>query len=56
MELGEVFNFAQRMGLTDLTAGQVVMWLVAFVLLYLGIARKVEPLLLVPIGFSIFVV
>ena len=37
-------------GLTNLTPQSVVMMLVAFVLLYLGIARHYEPLLLVPIA------
>jgi oxaloacetate decarboxylase beta subunit len=33
----------------------VIMWLIAFVLLYLGIKKKYEPLLLVPIGFGVLV-
>ncbi len=37
-------------GLTNVTPQSVVMMLVAFVLLYLGIARHYEPLLLVPIA------
>ncbi|MFP4138332.1 MAG: sodium ion-translocating decarboxylase subunit beta [Halomonas sp.] len=39
-------------GLYNLTAGQAVMILVGMLLLYLAIARKFEPLLLVPIGFG----
>ncbi len=39
-------------GLVNFTAGQVVMMLVGFLLLYLAIARGFEPLLLVPIGFG----
>ena len=31
----------------------VIMWLVGFLLLYLGIYKKYEPLLLVPIGFGV---
>lgn len=31
----------------------IVMWIIAFVLLYLGIAKKYEPLLLIPIGFGV---
>ncbi len=31
----------------------VIMWLIAFVLLYLGIKKGYEPLLLVPIGFGV---
>lgn len=39
-------------GLMNFTAGQVVMMLVGFLLLYLAIARGFEPLLLLPIGFG----
>ena len=39
-------------GLSHLTLGQVVMMAIAALLLYLGIARGFEPLLLVPIGFG----
>ncbi len=39
-----------------LTWGNLVMFLIAGVLLYLGVARKMEPVLLVPIGFGIFMV
>lgn len=39
-------------GLVNFTAGQVVMMLVGFFLLYLAIARGFEPLLLLPIGFG----
>ncbi|SDJ16645.1 sodium ion-translocating decarboxylase subunit beta [Billgrantia gudaonensis] len=39
-------------GLYNLTLGQAVMIGVGLVLLYLAIARKFEPLLLVPIGFG----
>ncbi len=31
----------------------VLMWLIAFVLLYLGVKKKYEPLLLVPIAFGV---
>lgn len=39
-------------GLVNFTAGQIVMMLVGFLLLYLAIGRGFEPLLLVPIGFG----
>ena len=39
-------------GLMNFSAGQVVMMLVGFLLLYLAIARGFEPLLLLPIGFG----
>ena len=37
-----------------LTGGNVLMFIIGGLLLYLGIARKMEPFLLVPIGFGIF--
>jgi oxaloacetate decarboxylase beta subunit len=40
-------------GFTSLEWQSVVMLALALVLLYLGIGRKIEPLLLVPIGFGI---
>jgi len=39
-------------GLYNLSLGQLVMIVVGLVLLYLAIAKKFEPLLLVPIGFG----
>ena len=39
-----------------LTWGNVVMFLIAGLLIYLGIAKKMEPILLVPIGFGILLV
>jgi sodium ion-translocating decarboxylase beta subunit len=39
-------------GLYQITGGQVAMLVVCLVLLYLGIVRKFEPLLLVTIGFG----
>lgn len=39
-------------GLAQMTGGQLTMILVSLVLLYLAIARKFEPLLLVTIGFG----
>ena len=42
----------QGSGLYQITIGQVVMLAVCLLLLYLGIVRKFEPLLLIPIGFG----
>ncbi|UMX64069.1 sodium ion-translocating decarboxylase subunit beta [Klebsiella pneumoniae] len=42
----------QGMGLVHLGAGQAVMLLVSLLLLWLAIAKKFEPLLLLPIGFG----
>ena len=43
-------------GVVHLTIGNLIMWLIAFLFLYLAIAKNYEPLLLVPIGFGILVV
>jgi sodium ion-translocating decarboxylase beta subunit len=43
-------------GFGSLYWGHIVMWLIAFGFIYLGIARKYEPLLLIPIGFGILLV
>jgi carboxybiotin decarboxylase len=43
-------------GIPSLQIGQVFMLLVSFVFLYLAIAKDFEPLLLLPIGFGIFLV
>ena len=42
----------QASGIYQMTAGQFVMILVGLLLLYLAIAKKFEPLLLVTIGFG----
>jgi carboxybiotin decarboxylase len=44
------------LGLTNLGPGHVVMMLVGALLLYLGISKGYEPLLLVPIGFGAILV
>ena len=43
-------------GMPNLVYKQVIMMGVAFFFLYLAVAKKYEPLLLVPIGFGIFLV
>jgi sodium ion-translocating decarboxylase beta subunit len=45
-----------KTGFINLTVGHVIMWLIGMAFIYLAIAKEFEPLLLVPIGFSIFVV
>jgi carboxybiotin decarboxylase len=47
-----VFHFS---GFYNVTPGHLIMICVAFFFLYLGISKKYEPLLLVPIGFGIIV-
>jgi len=44
------------MGLSHLEAGQVLMMLIGSLMLYLGIRRGFEPLLLLPIGFGAILV
>jgi oxaloacetate decarboxylase beta subunit len=43
-------------GFLGITWGAIIMIVVGAVLLYLGIAKKMEPLLLVPIGFGVILV
>lgn len=47
-------NVVSDMGLIALRPGHVFMWGVAFFFLYLAVKKKYEPLLLLPIGFGIF--
>lgn len=47
-------QFLESMGFAAITPGQVIMLIVSCVLLYLAIAKKFEPLLLLPIGFGMF--
>ena len=45
-----------ELGFLNLSWGSIVMLIIGGVLLYLGIAKKMEPLLLVPIGFGVILV
>lgn len=47
-------TFLQSMGFMGLSWGQAVMIGIAFLLLYLGIKKGFEPLLLLPIAFGMF--
>ena len=47
-------SFLMTSGFSAITPGQVIMLIVSFVLLYLAIVKQFEPLLLLPIGFGIF--
>lgn len=47
-----ILALVQGMGIMHLSFGQAVMLIVSLVLLWLAIARKFEPLLLLPIGFG----
>ena len=56
MNIGEVLkNVWETSGFSAFTWQQGVMILIALVLLYLGIAKKFEPLLLVGIAFGMFI-
>lgn len=45
-----------KTGFFHLTYGHVIMWLIGGAFVYLAIAKDFEPLLLLPIGFSVFAV
>ena len=45
-----------KTGFVAITWGHVVMWAIGLFFMYLAISKDFEPLLLVPIGFSIFLV
>ncbi|MFP4564656.1 MAG: sodium ion-translocating decarboxylase subunit beta [Spirochaetia bacterium] len=49
---GALSSFFQTLGAINFTWGQAVMIVVGLVLIYLGIAKQFEPLLLIPIGFG----
>ncbi len=51
MESGFI-NLWQSMGIANMELGQVFMMLVGCLLIFLAIAKKFEPLLLLPIGFG----
>ncbi len=47
-----VRDMVANMGFSSITNSMLIMWVVASVLLYLGIKKEFEPLLLVPIAFG----
>ena len=47
-----IYDFLLSTGVMNITMGQILMLAISLVLLYLGIYRKYEPLLLVPIAFG----
>lgn len=49
---GALGSFLQTVGAINFTWGQAVMLGVGLLLIYLGIAKQFEPLLLIPIGFG----
>jgi oxaloacetate decarboxylase beta subunit len=50
--MGTLARLLAESGITNLGIGNVAMFVVAGVLIYLAIAKKYEPLLLIPIGFG----
>jgi len=50
--LETIMTMISHMGFSSITNSMLIMWLVASVLLYLGIKKQFEPLLLVPIAFG----
>ena len=57
MNVGEMFvNLFQKMGFMSGSWENYVMILISFVLFYLAIVKKFEPLLLLPIAFGMFLI
>ncbi len=56
MDLSVFLKVFQSTGFMSITFGNVIMWIIAFTFIWLAITKNYEPLLLVPIGFGIFVV
>ena len=57
VNIGEIFvNLYNDMGFVNGTWQNYVMLLISFVLMYLAIVKKFEPLLLLPIAFGMFLI
>jgi oxaloacetate decarboxylase beta subunit len=56
METSFLHTIILKTGVVHLYWGHIVMWLIGFTFIYLAIKKDFEPLLLVPIGFGIFIV
>lgn len=50
--LDSLLQFTQELGIFSVSGKMLVMWVIAAVLLYLGVAKGFEPLLMVPIAFG----
>ncbi len=56
-EFFDVLNtIALQTGIFSLKWGHLVMWAIGLLFMYLAVVKKYEPLLLLPIGFGIFMV
>ncbi|MFA5795077.1 MAG: sodium ion-translocating decarboxylase subunit beta [Candidatus Brocadiia bacterium] len=49
-------NLWDKTGISAVTPEHLVMWLIAGLFIYLAVRRNIEPLLLLPIGFTVLVV
>lgn len=57
IDFGEIFsNLWDSMGMSQGTWQNYVMLLISFVLMYLAIVKKYEPMLLLPIAFGMFLI
>ena len=57
VNIGEIFvNLCKDMGFVNGTWQNYVMLLISFILMYLAIVKKFEPLLLLPIAFGMFLI
>jgi oxaloacetate decarboxylase beta subunit len=56
METSFLHTIILKTGVVHLYWGHIVMWLIGFTFISLAIKKDFEPLLLVPIGFGIFIV
>lgn len=54
--LTKLLEFANSTGFLNITGPQAIMIVISLILLYLGIVKKYEPLLLVPISFGMLLV
>jgi oxaloacetate decarboxylase beta subunit len=52
--MGTLYKLWNESGFANITLKEIIMILIAFVLFYLAVARKFEPLLLIPIAFGVF--
>ena len=53
--LTNLSNFYHSTGFANISGGNILMMVIAFIFLYLAIVKDYEPLLLVPIGFGVLV-
>lgn len=56
MDLSVFQKIFLDMGFVHLTFGNIIMWAIALTFIVLAITKNYEPLLLVPIGFGMFIV